>query len=323
MPSKYYIIVAAVAATGMGAFLVLSDLKADSSNSIGPEESQSSMRNIPAIAQGTFEAATAAPAPRLESSLRAADFQGETFALLGSGMASIFDVFKAGVRSGIQEREYLAYLAYDACLSYVHPTSTPLEKPFPDGDSMRRAQAIKAQMKIRCEGFVTLRTEDLLRMGRELHERMISDEMVFSTNYAGMPRSPTDDDVKRAGDRLSDVLTRYGPVALLSNSGNLVHWLSEAGRNLPDVKMESSLREEPGTLTDAVNVAICFAGFDCSASSTLYGISCGAHHDCASSMEESILATAGDKRARTLFQAKVIADAFVRRDPTPLGLPVR
>lgn len=247
------------------------------------------------------------------------DFHGAVVDTLGGVEGNLFDVFKDGFDSRDAEKEYLAHLAHDACLSYVRPTSTPLEKPFPDGDSMRRAQAIRAKMKLRCEGFGTVRIEDFIRMGRELQERTSSGDGMLSTNYASMPRSPTAEDIQRVRERLTEVLLRYGPVALLSNTGNLVDWLVEARRVLPDVQIHGSL-QETDTLNAAVSIAICHAGFDCSADSTLYGITCGAHLDCAPSVEESLLASVGDKRAVVLAQARVIGQAFLQRDPGPLGL---
>jgi len=237
---------------------------------------------------------------------------------MGSGSVDLFEVFKVGFESGNQEDQYLAYLAYDACLSYVHPTHIPLERPFPDGDSMRRAQAIRSIMKHRCEGFWSVRTEDLNRMGKDLVERTRSGDSMAG-NYASMPRSPSNEDVIQARERLSQLLLRHGPAALLANSGNLVDWLVEVQLSRPDIQVHELLKHTE-TLSAAALIAMCHAGFDCSAESTLYGITCGAHQDCGPNFEESILASLGEKRATALAQAKVIGQAFIHRNPAPLGL---
>ena len=83
MANKYYLLTG-VAALGVGLYFIFSSPRMESSISVAPAESQFPMRSFPTNAKGAnVEVATAAQAPYMGPSLNSADFQSETFALLG------------------------------------------------------------------------------------------------------------------------------------------------------------------------------------------------------------------------------------------------
>lgn len=245
------------------------------------------------------------------------------FRMFGPAATDVFALFAMGRDSKDPMQKLLASRAYDLCIQYIVPPAYPRQPSFPDGESMRRYVNIRASMQERCAGFHSIGVSELINTGKTLQAWYESESNPMSPNYLDIPRNPSEAELMEVGKRLAEQLRSQGAAAVFSRSGSLADWLDEAAKRPSQYKLAQEL-STPINNHAMVLLAMCFSGFDCSASGNLYGMTCGLHGSCEPSFERSVLADAGNEDALAITkQARFLAQVLSSGGLESLGLPPR
>ncbi len=240
--------------------------------------------------------------------------------MLSGQTIDLFEVYKLGRASERQEERYLAFRAHDLCRASVRRSSYPAADVHPDGDSMRRAAVIQALMTARCKGFESERVNQFIEDGKKLTAWYVDENNPMSPNFVHLPRNASPEQLETLRMRWNELIEQYGASAIAGRESSFSEFLEVAGKS-QDAGAQDGVKMRPLEAIAAASLALCHAGFDCSATSNAYGVVCGVHGSCEPSLALAFLkGLSADEAAAVDARAQWLGRALVARDVVALGL---
>lgn len=240
--------------------------------------------------------------------------------MLSGQTTDLFEVYKLGRASERPEERYLAFRAHDLCRAYVRRASYPAAEAHPDGDSMRRATAIQALMLTRCKGFESERLNQFLDDGKKLTAWYVDENNPMSPNFVHLPRHASPEQIETLRQRWLGLIEQQGASAIAGREGSFSEFLEVVGTK-QDAGAQNGLKLRSPEAIAAASLALCHAGFDCSATSNTYGVVCGVHGSCEPSLAQVFLkGLSADEAAAVNARAQWLGRSLAARDVVALGL---
>lgn len=286
--------------------------------------SDSSVPSVRAVAVAKVEQPTN-PVPTQPSNSHVAPelAKGPTFgtqvlALWSMDGEQLLTAYRRGLASKEIEDKYLAYRALDICISTLIP-SPRAEIGGTNGDTIRRADAARHDLRKKCAPFLVLPRDELQRNARSLLATIEGPTSPFRGEFLTLaPDDPSiGNDLVR--QRLHNAITDHGGGALQWAGPALADWLAQPSTMLPKSQEHLRLSQH---LHEAVTLARCELGMDCGHSSNALLVTCAVYSSCADSYEDVVLASlpSTQEQEAVRAQAKLIAKAVRTKQLHLLGL---
>lgn len=240
------------------------------------------------------------------------DFEKNAIGLSKMSGAELLALYKSGLNSENIEEKFLANQALGLCIHTTY-TSQALNLSKASAGEQIRASESRQEMRRICGPFATVRLQEALLDAKNFASVLETADSPFSSH--SLSATATEPQKQAFDSKLEQNIKTYGAASLLWESGNIADWMISRSPNLLIQGDRFVDTDERKKVNGAVNLAMCFSGYDCSSSSLTYMNLCARSGECGTTINEGILSHfSNTDRAYVEDLARKIGTALLNKD---------